>query len=438
MPADAPPEFYLVVGLSHRAAPPDLRARLFVEDPDLNALAADVRAAGFTEAVVLATCERLEVVTVARDTGVAELAVGRLIAQWSGLEPGEVDALLSISRGGAALRHLFAVAAALDSQILGEPDILGQVKASHRAAEAAGLAGPALDAAFQAAYGVAKRVRNETALGERPVSLAAAAAQVALEIHGDLARSSVLLLGLGEVSELMAGHFRDCGVARLAVSHPMSRRAATVAGRHAAHVHPWEDLDAALAEADIVVAALGEGRYTITRDRLRRALKRRRQRPIFLVDAAVPGDIDPGVDAFDAAFRYDLADLERIAAEGLARRETAALDAWRIVDAELDAFQARRREREAVPAVVALREHAERLRAEVLSDAKLNADAATRRLLQRLLHGPTRVLRHAARESEAERAELEVSLRRLFALDETGQDGGGNSGTAPDSDDDAK
>ena len=420
---DADIAHYLVVGLRHRAAPPEVRARLFREDPDLAAFHAGVAAAGLDQAVVLATCERLEIITVTSAVAEAEQAIARLMAHWSGLPVADVDELLAISRGGAALRHLFAVTAALDSQIIGEPEVLGQVKASHRAAQEAGTLGGDLDAALQAAYGVAKRVRHETALAEKPVSLATSAASVAGEIHGDLRRTSVLLLGLGEVSELMATQFAGRGVADLTVVHPVFRRAQRVAARHAAHVRPWDELSAALASADIVVAALGEGQYTLTRERVRRALKKRRWRPIFIVDAAVPGDVDPAVEAFDAAFVYDLSDLERIATDGLAQRESAALDAWRILDAELDAFQRQRREREAVPGILALRDHVEALRAEVLRDGKLDAEAATRRLVQRLLHTPIRVLRETARTDAVARTDLEMSLRRLFDLDNAAADG---------------
>jgi glutamyl-tRNA reductase len=409
---------YIVVGLSHDAAPGRVHPHLFTESPDLDRFLGDLRAAGFEQGTVIATCERVEVATLADDVAQAESHLRRLMAAWSGLDTETLAPCLRVVHAGHALRHLFAVASALDSAVPGDPDVPGQVRAALRAAQAHGMLGSGLDAAFQAAFGVAKRVRSETALGEKPVSIAAAAVQVAGEIHGDLKRTSLLMVGLGEVSELMAWQFRASGVGRLTIAHPTERRAESVAARQAAHVHPWSDLDSALPDADIVVAALGEGRYTITREQVRRALKKRRQRPMFLVDAAVPGDIDPGVDAFDAAFRYEFTDLERIAATGLVERETAALDAWRILDAELDAFQARQQEREAVPTLVALREHAEAVRAEVLADGKLDAEAATRKLLQRLLHTPTRTLRRAARESEADRAELEAALRRLFALDD--------------------
>jgi len=409
---------YIVVGLSHDAAPGHVHPGLFTETPDYDSLLADLRAAGFAEGTVIATCERVEVATLTGDGPAAEDALARLMAGWSGLDPATIAPCLRVAHAGHALRHLFAVVSALDSAVPGDPDVPGQVRAALRAARARGMLGGGLDSAFQAAFGVAKRVRGETALGEKPVSIAAAAVQVAGEIHGDLKRTALLLVGLGEMSELMAWQFRASGVGRLTIAHPTERRAESVAARQAAHVHPWSDLDSALPDADIVVAALGEGRHTVTREQVRRALKKRRQRPMFLVDAAVPGDIDPGVDGFDAAFRYEFTDLEHIAATGLVERETAAVDAWRILDAELDAFQARQQEREAVPTLVALREHAEAVRAEVLADGKLDAETATRKLLQRLLHTPTRTLRRAARESEGDRAELEAALRRLFALDD--------------------
>lgn len=416
----------LVVGLSHRSAPPGLRERLFIEDIDHARLLADVRAAGFEQAVVIATCERLEVATVARDRGRAELDIGRLIAGWAGSDDVEaVGSALSIVRGPAALRHLFAVAASLDSQVLGEPQVLGQLRDSHRAAVAAGLVGRELEAALQAAYTVAKRVRSETPLAEQPVSIAAAAVKVARQVHGDLRRAHALLVGLGEMGEIMAGQLKDNAIASLTVTHPTQRRAETAARRMTAHVRPWPELEDALVDADIVVTALGEGRYTVTEGAMRRALKRRRQRPMFVMDAAVPGDVEPAVEQLDPAFVYDLGDLERVAQEGRAQREAAALAAWRIVDEELDAYQRRDSAREAMGAVTALRDHVEALRAEVLASGKLDADAATRLLVKRLLHEPTQVLREAAEQDEAERAELERSLRRLFRFDGRGGNGEG-------------
>lgn len=414
---DTPGESLLLTGLRYHAAPPGLQARLFVEDLDYAPLLADLRAAGFEQGLVLATCERLEILTATRDPA-ASTALAELIAQWAACPVEEIDPLLGVLRGQTALRHLFAVASALDSQVLGEPQILGQVKTSHRAAQDAGLIGPDLDAALHAAYITARRVRSETALAQHPVSIATAAIKVARQVLGDPGRASALLLGLGEMGEIMAAQLKEAGIAELAVTHPSERRARTAARRLDLLQRPWDDLETALATADIVVAGLGEGRYILDAARLRRVFKRRRQRPMFIMDAAVPGDVEPAAQDLEPAFVYDLGELEQVAQEGRARREEAALAAWRIVEAELDAFRRRQDSRAADSALGDLYLQAEALRAEVLSSGKYDAETATRLLLKRLLLAPSQALRTAARD-EAERAELEAALRRLFGLDET-------------------
>lgn len=418
----------LMLGVNQRSAPPRLREHLLMDAPDLPSLLADVRAAGLEQAVVLATCERLEVAAVSGEPERTEAAVRRLLAGWAGLPAEALRQACESRRGAGALRHLFAVAAALDSQVLGEPQILGQLKESHRVAAAAGMVRTPLEDMLQAAYAAAKRVRSETALAEKPVSIAAAALQVARQVQGDLGRCRGLLVGLGEMAELMAGQLAEGGLEHLTLTHPSARRAEAVARRLGCHLRYWEDLDRALADADIVVAALGEGHYTLTAALVQRALKRRRQRPMFIVDAAVPGDVEPAVEELEPAFVYGLGDLERVAERGRETREKQALAAWRIVDEQLEGFLRQRDERTAVPAVSALHRHFEALRAQVLADPRLDAETATRLLVKRLLHDPSQALRAAAAESETERAELERSLRRLFRLGAMAR----GSRTAPD------
>jgi glutamyl-tRNA reductase len=429
--ASDPAARLLIAGLSHRSAPAHARERLFVEDVDRPRLLADLRAAGFGQAVAIATCERVEVATLSEEPARDELAIGALLAGWADMDRDAANQALSIHRGHAALRHLFAVAASLESVVVGEPQVLGQLKDSHRAAADAGVVGPELEQMLQAAYTVAKRVRSETALTQQPVSIAAAAIKVARQIHGDLRRTNALLLGLGEMSDLMAAQLNESGVARMVLAHPTRRRADAGARRLGCHARDWDEIDAALTEADVVVAALGEGRYILDAARMRRALKARRQRPMFVMDAAVPADVEPAVDQLDSAFVYDLNDLEQVAQEGRAKREAAALAAWRVVDEELDAYARREVGREAVPAVTALRRHAEGLRAEVLASGKLDASAATRLLINRLLHAPTQVLREAAQDP-AERAALERSLERLFGIARNGAEHGGDRGAGRD------
>lgn len=259
-------------------------------------------------------------------------------------------------------------------------------------------------------------MRRETRIAERPVSIAAAALDLARDIHGDLARTSLLVLGPGEMGELMAENFQRSGIARLTICGP-SPRAERAAERFRCHVVPLDALDEALGTADIAIAALGSGRTVLTAPRVAAALRRRPTRPIFVIDAAVPGDAEPAVNDLDGAFLYDLADLERVALAGRATREAASREAWQIIDAEAAAFLARRAERRAVPAVVALRHYVERLRREALDEAGGDAEVATRLLASRLLHDPSERLRALVSAAPDEASAVEALLRRLFPLE---------------------
>ncbi|MDJ0934883.1 MAG: glutamyl-tRNA reductase [Kiloniellales bacterium] len=404
----------LIFGVNQRTAGPLLRQRLLEVDGDAARRLADLRAAGLTQAVLLDTCERVDVVAAASEAEVLRERLPDLLAAWGQVEAREVAEQAYLLEGAAAVRHLFAVASSLDSEILGEPQVLGQVKESHRAASAAGMTGPYIDRLFEAAYAAAKRVRSETGLAAQPVTIAAAALQVARRIHGDLDGSTALIAGLGEMAEVLGWQLKDAEIGDLVFAHPSEARAGQVARRLACHYRPWEELPEALKDADILVAARGSGRYTITEAMVRAALKRRRWRPIFIIDAAVPGDVEPAVDKLEEAFVYNLDDLERVAQEGRVSRDKASRSAWALIEEELGNFLRTRAERAATPTVAALRDHFEKERRKVLSQSGLDADAATRLLIKRLLHDPSRRLRDAAAAGEASR--LEEGLRRLFGL----------------------
>ena len=279
---------------------------------------------------------------------------------------------------------------------------------------------------LRAAYGAARRVRGETAIGERPVSIAAAAIQMARGVHGDLARCAALLLGGGEMGELMAAQLRQSGLAQLTVLHKSAPRGALIAHRLGGHVRPFEELAAALADADIVIAALGDERQTVTATAIKQALRARRQRPMICIDSAVPGDIEPTVHDLDGAFRFDLGDLERLAVAGQSSRAAAAEPAWAIVEAEIAAFAAGAAVRQAVPAVVALRRHFETVRDQVVAENPgADAAAVARLLVNRLLHAPSAALRELAANATvdegAELVAIERLLTRLFGT--AGADG---------------
>lgn len=411
----------LVVGVDHRTAPVALRDQLYIEPDDQPAFLEQVRQAGIGEACLLSTCNRTAVVAADGDPEAAATALLGVLAARADIDPAALQGQSFRYMGEDALRHIFALAASLESQVVGEPQILGQVKESHRLAAGAGLCGPRLEAVLQAAYGAAKRVRNSTPVAEQPVTIAASMLLVARQIHGDLSHCSVLLIGLGEMGEMIASELSEAGVGHLTVVHPSIARAEAAALRLQCHVQDWARLDAQLAESEIVVSASGTGRHTVSTTMAEAALRRRKRRPIFFVDAAVPADIEPSVGPVNGAFVYDLDDLEGVARKGKASREATLEAAQRVVDDEVERFLSTLAEREAGPAVKALRDHFEATRTEILTNGKLDAETATRLLIKRLLHGPSEALRQASADSVASDRSLEKTVRRLFGLDDKAQ-----------------
>ena len=429
---------YLLVGANHQSSPLALRDRLFVEDAQLPAFLAPLRDSNIGQAVVLSTCDRVEVLVADGDPEAAGEHIISALARHAGMTETELTGHLYRLVDDDAVRHVVTVAASLDSQIVGEPQVLGQVKASHRLARDAGMTGAEIEALMQAAYGAAKRVRSETAIGERPVSMAAAAVQIARELHGDLDRRRALLIGAGDMGVMIAGQLQEAGLTDLTVIHPRESRAEAVARSLGSHTATFEEMAEAVVSCDVVISALGTRRRVLAADFVRAALLRRRRRPIFIVDAGIPGDVDPGVNRLDGAFLYDMDDLERVALEGRASRDAEADVARRIVDEEVAAFLRSRAERVAVPVLSRLRAHFEDMRGQVLAIAGDDADKATRLLINRLLHGPSEALRDlAAMDVAGEPGQVltwdvaERMLRRLFRLDDDDAVGRPISGGRP-------
>jgi len=421
MSADRFPTRPIIIGANHRSSSLALRDALFVDDATQPAFLTALREAGLAQAVVLSTCDRVEVLALHSDADYVEEAVQVVFAARAGVTLSSLSGQLYTLADDAAVRHCFAVTSSLDSQIIGEPHVLGQVKACHRLAREAGMCGPELEALLGAAYATAKRVRHETAVAERPVSIASAAVQFARDLHGEIAECEALLVGAGDMGELVAESLLAAGLRRLVVTAPRHSRAEALARSLDCHVAAFADLPQLLAEADIVLTAVGGRNTVIVAEQVHQALRKRRRKPIFLVDAGIPGDIDPAVNRVDGAYLYDLTDLERVAMEGRATREAAAREAWAIVDAELLAFVRGRAARAAVPAIVALRGRFEVVREQVLADAGGDADKATRLLIHRLLHEPSEAMKEIAAGGDAARGQWEAAeqlLRQLFRLDE--------------------
>ncbi len=401
----------VVAGIDHRTVPADLRDRLQIDAAAMPEVLASVRKAGFAEAIVLSTCDRSVVIGLADGGDVAPVPV---LAAAAGLPASDLPTGLKLVDEGAE-DYLFAVASALDSQIVGEPQVLGQLKAAHRIAQELGYADAGLAPLLDAAYGAAKRVRTETRIAEGPVSMAAACARLCRDLHGDLARATALAIGPGDMMALLVEQLRDAGLREVVCVAGRRRRAEVLAQRLSAHVGEIVDLPRLLAGADIVVAGQGDGRYVVTRDAAEQALKARRRKPIFFADAAVPRDVEPKVETLDGAFVYDLDDLERVAAKGRAGREAEIERARKILVEELGRFRAGRAERRGVSAVTRLRRRFEAERDKALAETG-DAARATELVIHRLLHAPSERLRRiAADEGEAG---AEAALKRLFGDDE--------------------
>lgn len=417
---------YVIVGVSHRTWTGAVADALFAEPAEIPGLLGRLRSAGLGQAVWLGTCDRVEIVAADPDPAAAAAALAGVLAGRAGVPVSAFSNQMRTLTGPAAIRHLFAVAASLDSQVVGEPEVLGQVKTAYRQAVAACMVGSELDAAMQAAFAVAKRVRSETGLAEGPTSIAAAVVDIARDLHGDLGRRTGVLVGLGDMGQLMVQQLRAAGLGGLTVMTPVDARAEIAAKRLGCHYAPFATLETVVAGADIVVTAVGLGRYILGAESMAAALRRRRQ-PIFLIDAAHPADVEPSVGEMEIAFVYDLGDLERVALRGRVSRESAAQAAWAMVDQAVAGFCRERAERAATPAVAALRRHFESERRRVLAEGGgFDAEEATRRLVNRLLHQPCEALRRLAAEAgsvdRAERVAAERLLRTLFPLDSATED----------------
>jgi glutamyl-tRNA reductase len=413
----------VVVGASYRSSALATRERLFVEEAAMPEILAMVRAVGFEQALILSTCDRTEVAAIdGTPDGTPDAArqrIAAILARHAGLPAADIAPELYIFVGEQAVRHIFRVTASLDSLVIGEPHVQGQVKASHRVSQRAAMTGSELEAVLQAAYAVAKRVRSETGVTKRAVSVASAAAEMARRLHGELNRCSGLLLGTGDIGELIAEILRTKGLGHLIVIHPQAPRAEAVARHLGCHVSSYDALAECLVNADIVVTALGSRQIVLSAETMRATLFQRRQRPVFVVDAALPGDVDPAVDRLEGIFRYTLGDLERIAMEGRAYRETEFSMAMRIVDEAVELFVQDRAARSAGPVLTALHGHFEAVRERALRDAGGDAEKATQLLINRLLHRPSATLRALAIRQGAHRSEFHAAqqaLQRLFGL----------------------
>jgi glutamyl-tRNA reductase len=413
------------VGLSHRTAPVELRESVDFCRKGLELALAELASRGIgRELVVLSTCNRAEIYAVA-ETDETTDQIGRFFSDYHDLPHADVHPHLYVYRGPDVARHLFRVAAGLDSLVVGEPQILGQVKTAYATASDRQFTAALTNRLFHSAFSVGKRVRSETGLGEGAVSVSYAAIALAKKIFGDLKGRAVLILGAGEMAKLTGIHFQSQHVKQITIASRTLQSAQSLASRLDGTAVPWDRVDAALASADIVVTATGASEPVLTRSRIDDAMRSRRGRPLFIIDIAVPRDVEASVGSLDQVFLYNIDDLRTIVQENLTRRGAELARAEAIVDEEVAKYTAWMQSREIVPTVVALRQRFEAIRRAELQrlepklsglppDARARIDEVTRLIVEKLLLTPTEQLKSVS--DQAMIVAYADALNRLFSL----------------------
>lgn len=418
----------ILIGSSHRTAPVEERERFSVPEGHEAGLLADVLAcAGVNEAAVVSTCNRFEVIVSGDGTQLNEKELSARLAARANVPERWFERYAYVQSDKDAVRHLFRVTSSLDSLVLGEPQIMGQMKKAYAAAQDAGTTGPVLNRVFSQAFHVGKRVRSETAIAEHAVSISYAAVELAKKVFRTLEKRSVLVVGAGKMAGLSISHLRAAGVDRVYIMNRTPERAAELAARLGGTTHGFDELDELLSKVDIVLSSTGSQTYVVRFDTVKAAVARRKYRPLFLIDIAVPRDIDPRCNSLDNVYLFDVDDLQQVVEANRANRRTEAVKAEEIVSRETDAMMAWLASAQVVPTIVSLRDKLNRIKDEELDKVRRSmpdmdpaAEAAMERLahaiINKVLHEPTVSLRKA---SETEHHGMMVAaVRSLFALND--------------------
>jgi glutamyl-tRNA reductase len=411
-----------ILGLNHNTAPVEIREQVvFAGDEIGRALTRVDDLQGVDEALLLSTCNRTEFYVMADDAGYEQLL--EWLHNSKNLNPSFGESLFQLE-GDEAIRHIFRVACGLDSMVLGEPQILGQLKDAYRDAQAAGTVGKQLSRLIQHTFSVAKKVRTDTEIGSSPVSVAYAAVTLAQQFFAGFSQHTAVLVGAGVTVELLARHLTQKGIGRLFVANRDVERARSLAQQFGGFALPLSELAGTLPEADILISSTASAEPVVTFEQLKAAIKARKRRPIFAVDIAVPRDIEAEVATLDDVYLYTVDDLNKLVLEGQGNREAAAIDANRILDEEIRRYLSIERSKQVAPLITALRDQGDSIRKNVLEQARRRlaqgADVdevieyATAALMKKLLHNPSVRLREAGESSDDETIR---TARSLFGLD---------------------
>ena len=410
-----------LAGVSHKTAPVEVRERLaFPESSIPRALEALLASPGMAEGMILSTCNRVEVCVTSQDDADPFPALSEAMTGARGLGPE-----LYQYEGRAAIHHLFRVASSLESMVLGEPQILGQMKAAYAASKSAGALNGLLESVLTRAFGVAKRVRSETGIGQMAVSVSYAAVELARKIFGSLNGRTVMIVGSGKMSQLAARHLRRSGASHIFVTNRTGERAVEMAALFQGTAVDYSRFAAMLPEVDILIASSAAPHYVLTKEEVQRAIAVRKNRPMFLIDIAVPRNIDPAVDKVDNVFLYDIDDLQGVVNANLQSRMKEAERAEEIVLQEVERMMSRLQVQEVTPTIVSLQEQLEQIRITevarmarklgvLTAEQREAVEALTQSIVNKIAHGPISELRRQAGKPEG--VQVIDAIKRVFHL----------------------
>ncbi|MGB6742473.1 MAG: glutamyl-tRNA reductase [Terracidiphilus sp.] len=405
-----------LIGVNHKTASIALRERIAIGRDELaEATRALAAVPGVAECMIVSTCNRVELIAMVDGP---EVQLADFLSNHFAIDSATLGPHIYEHRGHAAVSHLFRVAASLDSMVVGEPQILGQVKEAFAVARAAGTISGQLEHLLQSAFAAAKKARSETGIGANSVSIASVAVDLARKIFGSLQGCTVFLVGAGKMSELAARHLLQQGAGAILVSNRTAERARRMAaefeGRIVPQIIDFAQLHDAASEADIVISSTGAPHPIFRREHGQAFLHRRRNRPMFFIDIAVPRDVDPEMNKLDGIFVYDIDDLQQVAAAHMEERSREALDAETLIALEVERFEQRKRTVNVAPAIVALQQKAEEIRlgeiervharlGTLTAEQAAAVETLTRGLMNKLLHPPMQAMKQAAREGDSAR-----------------------------------
>lgn len=417
-----------ITGLNHRTAPVSVRERLAFTPVELEHALEELKSRpGVVEGMILSTCNRVEVAVTADDSTDVQRSVESFLSEAKRLDRQGLEPHLYGYEGREAIRHIFRVAASLDSMVVGEPQILGQLKSAYSLAKDHGTVNGLLDTVVTRAFGVAKRVRTETDIGVSAVSISYAAVEMARGIFGSLKHQRVMLIGAGKMSELAARHLLRSGVQQILVTNRTESRARDLAALVRGTIVPYEQYQSRLKDVDIVITSSGAPEYLLRKAEMKEIIHARKNRPMFLIDIAVPRNIAPDVNDIENIFLYDIDDLQRVVDENLKGRMDQAAEADKIVSEEVERLEVWMRTRHVGPVIASLQEHLEQIRMGEIDRVrgKLGTltpqqeqaiEMLTRGIVNKIAHGPiSQIRKHAGHDNGAVVVE---AIRNIFRLEE--------------------